>query len=718
MSADPAGPGLLLQTWTRLLRARTLRQVLAATVAGCSLAQGSLLAQQGDGFAMPLPSPVQPAQVLQLEDASVSGRVDAVHSPNIDKLLKPQYNLEIERRHSQLVITNRKVRRIAVTDSTVANYVQYSENEISIVGMELGKTDLTFWFDGSEAPSIYEVTVIRDASLEEQRTLDFGKLERRLRTLFPNSTVALIPVGAQVLVRGQAYDGEEAQNILQIVRAEVFRSLGRAGNDLDNDGGLNALAASGTLGGANGGGIGGINGGNNGFRDIVINELSIPGEFNIKMRVVVAEINRSQLRNSGVDWRVAFNGGRHAVGANLGGGIGTTLSGIFENGEIEVFVRWLSSNGTIKLLAEPQIVCISGTGASILAGGEFAVPTIIGLGGGQATSFRGFGTSLVVTPTVMDRDLIRLMVVPEFSELNAANTVNGIPGTNVKRVQTTVELREGQTFAIGGLISRQTLSEVTRVPLLGDIPFIGPRVFQSKNASEVETELLVLVSPEIVRPMEPDEVPPTPGFNSTHPSDDELWKYGRTEGSPDNNVYQTPPLGTGSLHGVPQGYSLYNPAATHGGYAPGMAGGVMTGSPTTGGQMMGSPMLGGQAYSGGQMQSLGSGLQPQPDYSLPANSYPAAPMQNYPPNYQPMQPMQQMQPMGSPPVQYMPPQQMPLTPLPPLPQNYPAQGQVMPQQTKGQQPSVLSRMGSVFRRNNQPQNNVVKPAGWTRPVQK
>jgi len=726
MSADPAGPGLLLQTWTRLLRARTLRQVLAATVAGCSLAQGSLLAQQGDGFAMPLPSPVQPAQVqaLQLEDASVSGKVDAVHSPNIDKLLKPQYNLEIERRHSQLVITNRKVRRIAVTDSTVANYVQYSENEISIVGMELGKTDLTFWFDGQETPSIYEVTVIRDASLEEQRTLDFGKLERRLRTLFPNSTVALIPVGAQVLVRGQAYDGEEAQNILQIVRAEVFRSLGRAGNDLDNGGGLNVLAASGTLGGANGGSIGGNNGGNNGFRDIVINELSIPGEFNIKMRVVVAEINRSQLRNSGVDWRVAFHGGDHAVGANLGGGIGSTLSGIFENGEIEIFVRWLSSNGTIKLLAEPQIVCISGTGASILAGGEFAVPTIIGLGGGQATSFRGFGTSLVVTPTIMDRDLIRLMVVPEFSELNASNTVNGIPGTNVKRVQTTVELREGQTFAIGGLISRQTLSEVTRVPLLGDIPFIGPRVFQSKNASEVETELLVLVSPEIVRPMEPDEVPPTPGFNSTHPSDHELWKYGRTEGSPDNNVYQTLPLGSGSLHGVPQGYSLYNPAATHGGYAPGMAGGVMTGSPMMGGQMMGGQMMGGQmmgsqVYSGGQVQGFSGNLHPQPDDSLPpANSYQSAPMQNYPPNYQPTQPMQQMQPMGAPPSQYMPPQQMPSIPLPPLPQNYPAQGQVMPQQTKSQQPSVLSRMGSVFRRNDRPQNNVVKPAGWTRPVQK
>ncbi len=209
----------------------------------------------------------------------------------------------------------------------------------------------------------------------------------------------------------------------------------------------------------------------------------------------------------------------------MGGVPGTTLSGIFENGEIAVLIRWLQSNGTVTLLAEPTLVTLSGTTASILGGGEFAVPTTIGLGGGQTTTFRGFGTSLLVTPTVMDRDNIRLQVVPEFSELNADNSVNGIPGTNVKRVMTQVELREGQTFAIGGLISRQTLTEVRRIPLLGDIPYVGTALFQSKTASEVETELLVLVQPEIVRPMEPDEVPPLPNYYVTHPNDYDLWKY-------------------------------------------------------------------------------------------------------------------------------------------------------------------------------------------------
>ncbi|MFM7869781.1 MAG: type II and III secretion system protein, partial [Planctomycetaceae bacterium] len=209
------------------------------------------------------------------------------------------------------------------------------------------------------------------------------------------------------------------------------------------------------------------------------------------------------------------------------------------------------------------------------------VPTIIGLGGGQATSFRGFGTSLVVTPTVIDRDLIRMQVVPEFSQVTAENTVNGIPGTNVKRVQTTVELREGQTFAIGGLISNQTLTEVSHIPLLGDIPWLGPRVFQSKKASQIETELLVLVSPEIVRPYDADDVPPMPGFNVTMPTDEDLWSRGQTEGAPDHNVYQLAPYGSGSMRGIPQGFSLEapapmagpQPAAAFGGYPGGYSGG-------------------------------------------------------------------------------------------------------------------------------------------------
>lgn len=701
MSADHAGPGFPLRTWCRHLRAKTLRQMLSGAITLSAMAQGTLFAQQSAAYSAGTSGQVRTVQMQRLQmdapsmtDPGISGQVDAIHSPNVDRLLKPQYNLELEKRHSQLVMTNRNIRRIAVTDSTIANYVQYSPTEVSVVGMELGKTDLTFWFEDEESPSIYEVAVVNDASLEEQRTLDFGRLERRLRTLFPNSQVAIIPVGTQVLVRGQAYDGEEAQNILQIVRAEVFSSIGQD-NDFGNQGGLNNFA----LGGNFGGGLGGGGGQNIGFRDIVINELSVPGEYNVMMRVIVAEINRSQMRDFGFDWAVEFNNSRHAVAGNLGAGVGSTLSGIFENGEILVLIRWLQSNGTVKLLAEPTVTCMSGTSSSILAGGEFAVPTIIGLGGGQATSFRGFGTSLVVTPTVMDRDLIRLQVVPEFSEINNNNSVNGIPGTNVKRVQTTVELREGQTFAIGGLLSRQELTNVSRIPLLGDIPYIGPILFQSKNASEVETELLVLVSPEIVRPMEPDEVPPLPGFNHTHPNDHDLWKLGRTEGTPDNNVYQVGTVGSGSLHGVPVGYSQFNPPV-------GLGAGAYSGG--------GLAVQGGTPFGGGA--PYGGSMAPQPDHSLPqsgpnqghqqfqsAPQYPPAPQRQAVPQYQ-------VPPQGYPQGGY--PQ------VPPVPQNNSAQSRMMgPANQNGQASAAPKR--SFFRlpgsKNSQAQ---VKPVGWSQPMQK
>ena len=130
-----------------------------------------------------------------------------------------------------------------------------------------------------------------------------------------------------------------------------------------------------------------------------------------------------------------------------------------------------------------------------------------------------------MTPTVLDRDLIRLQVSPEFSQIDEKTTVDGVPGTNVRRVETVVELREGQTIAIGGLVSRQMQSQVSRKPSL------RPKWF-SRQATEADTELLIVVTPEIVRPMDPSDVPPMPNYYVTHPNDTELFVEGRSEGQP------------------------------------------------------------------------------------------------------------------------------------------------------------------------------------------
>lgn len=474
--------------------------------------------------------------------------------------------LEVIQRRSQLMITRTPVVRTAIADSSVIDVVQYSPTEIAVIGLELGTTTLTLWFEDSRDPLIYLVRVIPDPSIEEQRRIDYGKLERKIAELFPNSKVHLIPLSRKIVVTGQARDGEESARILEIVRGELINQYGSLfGPQPGAAGGAGLGAGLGIAGDDFGTGFNGLDFASS----LIVNMLEVPGEFQVQLRVRIAELNRQELRQMGVDWSVLFGDGQQFVGAALGGGA-PTLTGIFENGDINVLLNWLASNGTIKILSEPTMTVLSGHNASFLSGGEFAVPTIVGVGGaqGQQTTFRGFGTSLIATPTVIDRDLIRMRIVPEFSQINQGNAVGGVPGVDSRRIQTTVELREGQTLAIAGLIARQTSTEVTRIPWLGEIPWVGPLVFNSKRATEDETELLILVSPEIVRPMEADEVPPVPGFEVTHPTDHDLYKRAMTEGAPDLQYYQLAPFGRGAGHGIPVGYKLFEPSPASPSYPP------------------------------------------------------------------------------------------------------------------------------------------------------
>lgn len=482
----------------------------------------------------------------------------------IDSMPDITDNLEVIHNRSQLIVTKHKVARVFVANPGVIEVAPFSEKELAIIGTSLGTTTLSVWFEEDPNPLIYLVKTIRDPGLEEQRRIDYGKLERKIAILFPNSKVYLIPLSGKLIVKGQAANSQEAAQILQIIRGEAVSRdgslFGPQGDTIGDTLGGNGLGGNGFGNGRNR---------NNQFSSFIVNMLSVPGEFNVMIKVVIAELNRSQLRQMGIDWNYLINNGRHSVSSFISGGV-PTLQAIFEAGEVSVLVNALASNGTAKVLSEPSLVVLSGTPASFIAGGEFAVPTIVGIGGaqGQQTSFRGFGTSVVVTPTIVDNDLIRLQILPEFSAVNSGNAVGGIPGVDTRRINTTVELREGQTLMLSGLLSRQQATEVTRIPLLGDIPVVGPLVFNSKRATEDESELLILVTPEIVRPMEPDEVPPVPGWYVTHPTDHELYKHAMTEGAPQTEVYQLPPYG--NHVGVPQevGYYHYNPAPATPQYAP------------------------------------------------------------------------------------------------------------------------------------------------------
>lgn len=469
--------------------------------------------------------------------------------------------MEIIIRRSQLVITNSRIRRYAIADPSIIEFVTYSPTEVAIVGLQLGTTTLTLWFEGDDSPITYLVHTIQDPSLEGQRRIDYGKLERKIAVLFPNSKVYLIPLSRKIIVKGEASDASEAANILSVIRGEV----------INFDGNLGGPQPYSTGAGYGGGGVDSTYAGVN-FdyaSSLIVNMLEIPGEFQVMIHVTIAQMNRTMMRQLGVDLSVLFDNGRQFIGSTMGG-VPSTLTGIFEAGEVNVLINALAQNGTTKIMARPTLTVLSGHSASFLAGGEFAVPTIVGVGGAQGTSttFRGFGTSIVVTPIVIDKDLIRMRIVPEYSQINDSNSVGGIPGLNSRRAQTTVELREGQTIVLAGLFGSDSSVGVTRIPWLGEIPLIGSYLFSSKQASQGESELLITVTPQLVRPMEEDEVPPYPGFEVTVPQDKELYKYSMTEGAPDKGVYELQPYGRGAGQGVEVGYQPFNPAPASPYYPP------------------------------------------------------------------------------------------------------------------------------------------------------
>ncbi|MBX3443187.1 MAG: pilus assembly protein N-terminal domain-containing protein [Planctomyces sp.] len=483
--------------------------------------------------------PVDPRQALDPRIAAM---------PQVDQ------KLQVIHHRSQLVRTRARISRITFSDPAIIDVVQYSETELSILGLGLGTTDLFLWFENDPEPLKYALTVVHDPSLDDQRRIDYGKIERKLQILYPNSKVYLIPLSRRVIVRGQARDAEEAARVMQTIRLEVanLEFAGRGfGDDMVNPAAYYGDPAM------NGGAGAGMN---NLWNSFVVDELQVPGEFMVKVRVRIAQLNHEQLRRYGVDLGVIFSDARNVVSSTMAST--PVISGVFDNGRVAVLIDALTTNGTGKIIEDAALVTLSGNPAAFLAGGEFAVPTTVGMGGAAAatTSFRGYGTSVIATPTLVDNDLFRLQVVTELSHLDAGTAVGGIPGLNVKRVQTLVELREGQTIVLGGLYGRQQRAEVTRIPLLGELPIVGRYLFNTKRATEDENELLIVMTPELVRAIDADQQPPLPGFHVTHPDCYDFCKYNRTEGNPDLGHYQLLPYGHGQAYAEDAGYNVFNPA--------------------------------------------------------------------------------------------------------------------------------------------------------------
>jgi pilus assembly protein CpaC len=446
----------------------------------------------------------------------------------IERIFDLDAPLKIDPRQSKLIRTRRPVSRFSVTDPSILEVVQFGPTEFELIGGQTGETTLTLWFAGDDGEVLrYYVRVERTEQIAQDVQTEYGRLQARINEMFPNSMIQLIPIADKLIIRGQARDAEEAAQILAVIRGQ---GIDQTGAQLG--------PGYGYYGGYYGGGsiisAGVAARPSPDATDLpalnLISLLDVPGERQVMLKVRVAELSRTALRQMGSTLLV--NEGDFSFLSALG--ITGAASAVLNTDEVLLALQALSSNAYSKILAEPNLVTLSGQPAYFIAGGEFAVPTVVGVEGVAAatTNFRGFGTQLAFTPTILDKDRIRLRVAPSFSTLNQDNAVNGIPGLNSRAVITTVDLREGQWLAIAGLIQDQQAGSKTRVPLAGDIPILDT-IFSRKEIKREETELIVLVSPELVHPLEPEQMPlMLPGMEVTEPGDWQFFLFGRWEGNP------------------------------------------------------------------------------------------------------------------------------------------------------------------------------------------
>jgi pilus assembly protein CpaC len=426
---------------------------------------------------------------------------DAKVSALIAEVLEPEVRIEVNIHRSKLIRTKVPITRFSITTPNTLDVVQFSPTEFELIGLRQGQTTLTLWF-GDNQVLRYLVRIVAGAKpVGVER--EYGDLEQKINEMFPNSMVQLIPIADKLIVRGQAKDSQEAAQILSLLsKGDRTGGLGRMVNlgqatsprpDVkDND---NTPAYN------------------------IINLLNVAGEQQIMLKVRIAQFDRTALRQMSSKFKI--NSGILSLN-NTSGGLSAVFSSVLTAQDLELALTAVNSTTYTKVLAEPNLVTLNGQSASFISGGAFPVPTAVGIGGvsGINTQFQKFGTQLTFTPTILDKDRIRLKVSPSFSQRDdSSNDVQGIPSIKNQAVTTVVDLRTGQWLAIGGLLQDQQTGSKKRIPFVGELPIVGA-LFGSSSVARHETELIVLVSPELIHPMDAQETPLIlPGMEVTEPGD-------------------------------------------------------------------------------------------------------------------------------------------------------------------------------------------------------
>lgn len=510
-----------------------------------------------------------------------SAEAKAKQSKHVAKLIDPELTLDLVAGQTRVMALKSAPFRVQAGDERYMALSVINTKELILQGKDVGTTVLNIWFGDKDDPArqetlTYLVRVYPDPEAKERLEKAYKQLEDDINKHFKDTSVRLKLLGDKLVVTGRVRDAQQGVQVLQVIRASVGGGTGAGGRTA----GLGGVTAAGGAGAA--GTVPAVTapfgvptldpltglasptaenyvtsaGGN------IVNLLEVAGEQQVALRVIVAEVSRAAARSIGLNFSVTNNqgvtvfsnntgnvgiGGGGGFGAqnglnNLGGGgvgnlggVAANITAVFDGGKIPFALNALRTLSYAKSLAEPTLVTLNGQSANFLAGGQFPVPVVTGFGvqqGLQGVNFVPYGVQLSFTPFVTDRDRVRLQLSANVStrDVGTGTSIGGanVSGLTARSVNTVVELRQGETLAVAGLIESNQGADATRTPLLGDLPFFS--AFTQNRQSAGERELVIFITPDLVRPLDVGECPPVPGADILEPTDVEFYLLNRLEG--------------------------------------------------------------------------------------------------------------------------------------------------------------------------------------------
>ena len=382
---------------------------------------------------------------------------------------------------SKLITFDHQLERFSVSNPEIAEAVLVAGNQVVVNGKGFGQINFIAWEKGSSRFLVFDVYVRTNLSL----------IDSQVHALFPKDDIRLSQANGSVVISGSVNDPAIATQVDAVIQAA-------------------------------------------GFKTVNLLQSPVKDSTQVQLQVRVAEIARNKMRELGTSYAYQSSPGTggyansgqgpssltQVEGGLLTGALSSGLNLFLMGGNTMSFIRALQQQGALRALAEPNLIAMNGQEASFLAGGEFPVPIVQG-GSGNSTAvsivFKEYGVRLNFKPTIIDEDHIRLELEPEVSTLDFGNGVRlqgfVIPALRTRRAKTGVELRDGQSFALAGLLDNSESQSFSKVPGLGDVPILG-NLFRSKQFQKNESELVFIVTAQVVKPVNRDDLPRIPGVEN------------------------------------------------------------------------------------------------------------------------------------------------------------------------------------------------------------